>query len=197
MQKYIPIFIAGTTSLVAAQNTCAPSSPATCYTSPICDCQYCPGPAKTQGNAPVRPRTCNGDVVINVAGFYWNAHQDGMEYAIQNYVKVSDINSIRSVANLNNLVNAKFHTPDFEWDFGFKVGLGYNTTCDGWDLGVNWTHFRGKASSSIEAEPKDNQMLIALWSASNLVRNTLHNFAFQIDTDWHVNLDLIAFELAR
>ncbi|NGX59176.1 MAG: hypothetical protein KR126chlam3_00323 [Chlamydiae bacterium] len=116
------------------EDNCEPEPPATCYPENCNHC-YCLGPENYGVNAPVRPVTCNGDWVISAAGFYWNAHQDGMEYAIDNRVKHLD-DDTTGLLDLNNLINAEYKTPDFKWNWGFKVGLGYNTTCDGWDFGV-------------------------------------------------------------
>nr|NGX47543.1 hypothetical protein [Chlamydiota bacterium] len=65
---------------------CEPAPPAACNPADCCR-TYCMGPENYGVNAAVRPRTCNGDWVITVAGFYWNSHQDGMEYAVESKVK--------------------------------------------------------------------------------------------------------------
>ncbi|NGX36934.1 MAG: hypothetical protein K1000chlam2_00080 [Chlamydiae bacterium] len=57
---------------------CNPQPPATCYADDCNRC-YCLGPENIIANAPVNPRTCNGDLTITVAGLYWKARQDGME----------------------------------------------------------------------------------------------------------------------
>ena len=134
----------GITSIAsAASNNCAPTPAATCYPD-NCACSYCLGP--DQVNPPVNPITCNGDVQITVAGFYWNAHQDGMEYAIDNAVVApdDDPNTQADIQQLNNLIDAEYQTPNFKWDFGFKLGLAYAGCHDGWDVGLLWTWYKGK-----------------------------------------------------
>ncbi len=200
MQKsLLALSILGATNIaVAARGTdnCEPEPPATCYPENCNHC-YCLGPENYGVNAPVRPYTCNGDWVISAAGFYWIAHQDGMEYAIDNSVKNPD--DIFSYGEINNLIDAKYETPDFKWDWGFKVGLGYNTTCDGWDFGVVWTWYRGKANDHIETEIDDNHSLIPLWSAyaPELEVSSITLFATDIETHWKIQLNLIDIELGR
>ncbi|NGX37925.1 MAG: hypothetical protein K1000chlam2_01093 [Chlamydiae bacterium] len=199
MQKSLPILLSLASSAFAAQNqSCAPTQP-TCYSTGECNCQYCLGPVKILGNAPCRPKTCNGDWMITVAGFYWGAHQDGMEYAIDNHIanpgpsgSVTD----QTIQQLNNLIDADYKTPDFKWDWGFKVGVGYNTTCDGWDFGVMWTWYRGKADGQVETETDDNHTLIPLWSA---FASSLGNVDFTTDIQhhWKFKLSLIDIELGR
>nr|NGX27179.1 hypothetical protein [Chlamydiota bacterium] len=123
------IVVATILSGAKSRQDCAPSAPANCYADDCTHC-YCLGPENMQANAPVRPITCNGDIVITVAGFYWKASQDGMEYAIENEVIGSD--ALTFNPQLNNLIDSKFKTPNFDWDFGFKAGLAYNSPCDGW-----------------------------------------------------------------
>jgi len=200
-KSLIALSILGAANVASAargQENCAPEGPATCYADDCRSC-YCLGPVNTIANAPVNPRTCNGDWVINVAGFYWNAHQDGMEYAIDNNVKLQfegDTPNVPAVLELNNLIDAGYKTPDFKWDWGFKAGLGYNTTCDGWDFGITWTWYRGKANDHIEAEQDDNHTLLPLWSAfAGGFGLTL--YATDIETHWKLQLNLIDLEMGR
>jgi len=185
------------TSANAARNDrCEPEPGATCYPD---DCQrcYCLGPENTAVNPPVRPKTCDGDLFIEVAGFYWNAHQDGMEYAVQNHVRVLDPIAEFFTQSLNNLIDADYKDPDFKWDFGFKAALGYNSPCDGWDIGVYWTWYKGRASSHDESETDDNTTLIALWSAYSPPVFGEITYATDIQTDWDLKLNLVDVELGR
>ena len=179
---------------------CAPTPPATCYADDCTRC-YCLGPDNYGVNAPARPRTCNGDWVITLAGFYWNSHQDGMEYAIENNVanpgpNPDDTTGVPAILALNRLTDAKYKNPDFDWDWGFKAGIGYNTTCDGWDFGVVWTWYRGKAFDHVEAEPDDNRVLLPLWSAYAPLQGHVL-YATDIENHWKINMNLIDIELGR
>jgi hypothetical protein len=182
----------------ARDDRCAPEPPATCYQDDCRHC-YCLGPENYGVNAPTCPKTCDGDITITVAGFYWNSHQDGMEYAIDNHVQApvpADIVATIDTGPLNTLVDAEFLTPNFGWDWGFKAGIGYCSPCDGWDIGVLWTWYRGKASSHNERERDDNASLLPLWSAyAPLIGGTL--FATDIETSWKLELNLIDIELGR
>lgn len=177
---------------------CAPE-PGVCYTTDECDCYYCLGPTQIGVNPAVGPRTCNGDIMITVAGFYWGSNQDGMEYAIENAITLPTPQpdpSVDTILELNNVIDAKYKTPDFKWDWGFKVGIGYISACDGWDIGVLYTWYRGRASSHDEAEPDDNRTLITLWSEFAPAQGLI-TYATDIQTHWRLNLDLIDIELGR
>jgi len=180
-------------------DACGPTDPAPCY-SEDCGCTYCYGPENTAINPAVRPRTCNGDMVIDIAGFYWNAHMDGMEYAVNNHI-TNPVNLVdppleADIQTLNNLINASYETPDFKWDFGFKAGIGYNSACDGWDLGILWTWYQGRGSSHVEAQADNNQTLLPLWSAYSPLEGSVL-YATDIETNWKLKLNLIDLDLGR
>ncbi|NGX39184.1 MAG: hypothetical protein KR126chlam1_00506 [Chlamydiae bacterium] len=174
---------------------CDPISQATCHAEG-CECTYCLGPDNEAANAPVRPKTCNGDIAITVAGLYWNAHQDGMEFAIDNHVAVPANPTDLQIEVLNTLVDSHYQSPDFSWNFGFKLGLSYAGCHDGWDYGVLWTWYRGDSSSQVEADTNDNHTLITLWSDYSPPQGIV-TYATDIKEKWDLDLDLIDLEVGR
>ncbi|NGX36931.1 MAG: hypothetical protein K1000chlam2_00077 [Chlamydiae bacterium] len=187
----------------AAQNrdSCAPVPP-TCYATDDCTRCYCLGPENYGVNAPVCPLTCNGDWMIKVAGFYWNTHQDGMEYAVDNQITNPRVAGTTitttnpNILQLNRLINAKYKNPDWDWDWGFKVGVGYCTPCDGWDIGVTWTWYQGRANGQIEAEIDDNHTLLPIWSAFASAQGSVL-YATDIEHHYKLKLNLVDIELGR
>ena len=203
MQKTLLALLGVSSSMFAAQNQdrCAPEPGATCYPDDCKSC-YCLGPENTLANAPVCPYTCDGDISITVAGFYWTAHQDGMEFAINNAVRndVAEASTTQEVTNsverFTNLVDAEYVSPSSKWDFGFRFGLAYCNPCDGWDFGVYWTWFQPRAHKHIEAEESDCQVLLPLWSNfASTTGGTL--FATDIEAKWKLDLNIIDLELGR
>ncbi|NGX39180.1 MAG: hypothetical protein KR126chlam1_00502 [Chlamydiae bacterium] len=179
------------------EKSCNCEIPQAACNSEGCDCYYCYGPSNCAVNAPVRPKTCDGDIGITVSGFYWNAHQDGMEYAIKNQVSLIDPASPSATEALNTLVDARYETPNFKWDWGFKLGLSHSGCHDGWDIGVVWTWYRGRSSGHIEAEQDDNCTLIPLWTDFVHPRSGGITYARDIKEDWKLKLNLIDLELGR
>lgn len=193
--------------LVAQDNAAGvcgyPQPPAPCYsadTSPKCD--YCLGPENIAGNPAVYPYSCNGDVVLTIAGFYWNANQDGLEYALEDLVAIPPPGTFDNTNRISSIIEGEFLKPRPQWDWGFKLGLGYNSSHDGWDVQVLWTHFKNRASSCVESD--DNATLLPLWSgfATNAVSfgtgagsNPL--YATDMSSTWSLKLDLVDLEFGR
>ncbi len=48
-----------------------------------------------------------------------------------------------------NAYPAKHYYLDTKWDPGFRVGLGWNTAHDGWDVYLNYTWFHNKSHKSV------------------------------------------------
>ena len=190
--------LVGLTSVLSAavSDNCCTKAPAPCYPDELI-CVYCVGP--DQVNPSVRPKSCDGSWLVTLAGFYWNTHEDGLEFAVDNSVFVRSIPLPTQTQELNNLIDAEYKNPIFKWDFGFKAGLAYNCTHDGWDLGAVWTWYRGSASSHVEAEIDNNHTLLPLWSAfggSIIIPYTII-WARDIEAHWSMTLNLADVELGR
>lgn len=70
---------------------------------------------------------------------YWKAHVDQLEYAIDG------INFPASSGETREL--------NWNWDSGFKAGIGYIFSGCGWDIYLNYTRFHTKAKDSSSPEP--------------------------------------------
>ncbi len=71
---------------------------------------------------------------------YWHAKVGGTEFAYTD----ADTNSSLPI-------RGRVKDVDFEWDWGFRVGLGYNLKHDGWDARVGYTHFDSSGSDAVTA----------------------------------------------
>jgi hypothetical protein len=183
-------------------DACMPEPAAPCYSLDTPPCDYCLGPENVAGNPSVRPYTCGGDVVLEVAGFYWNAHQDGLEFALSDSV-LAPATTTSNPSQLNNLIQAEYLNPKAKWELGFKLGLGYDSTHDGWDLMLLWTHYRGRAKKEADLDLEDNSSLLPLWSAfstsAGVAGTGIDNllYATNVEARWKLRLDLVDLELGR
>ncbi len=42
---------------------------------------------------------------------------------------------------------------DFKWDYGFRIGIGYNLSHDDWDMICNWSWFDTSATNAVSPKP--------------------------------------------
>lgn len=183
------------TSLYAKE--CPPDLAAPCYSAPEPECDLCLGPNNFAASAAVGPATCNGDFLVILEGLYWKACQEGLEYAIQTQVMGTDIMSLNPT--LNNLIDAHYISPDFGWDFGFRLGAGYVSTCDGWDVNLLWTRYTNCATTETDSSEDENIALLPIWSAFQFphAATTPVLFANSIESFWNLRLNLVDVELGR
>jgi hypothetical protein len=91
-------------------------------------------------NPPANPKVKEGaDIFITGEATFMKAHENGLEYAFES-------NNDAACPALDMFGKHPKH--DFEW--GFKVGLGYVFPHDGWDLYVNYTRFNGHSRTCHE-----------------------------------------------
>lgn len=88
-------------------------------------------------NTAARPFIKDGyDFWLFGEALYWQAAEENLPYATQ--VKPSEN-------------RRKLKTVDFNWDWGFRIGLGGNTSRDGWDIDIYWTRIRNNARNHTHA----------------------------------------------
>lgn len=85
---------------------------------------------------------------------------------------------------------------DFEWDWGLRVGLGYNFEHDGWDLKGQFTWFDTNGSDSTRAGI--NSSIVPLRGSSTIVAtaaNTGNQFLFSASAKSQYDFDYTAIDL--
>ncbi|HSX11681.1 MAG TPA: Lpg1974 family pore-forming outer membrane protein [Chlamydiales bacterium] len=109
---------------------------------------------------------------------FLHATEDGLYYATQVKNNPSEAGDIKNI--------------DFEWDSGFRVGLGYRMPHDKWEVFANWTHFVTDASGSLANTtdlvfPEWNTVLFSL--PGDLISS--------IGASWKLHLNTLDGEMAR
>jgi hypothetical protein len=96
---------------------------------------------------------------------YWHAKVGGTEFA---YTDNDPVGALPIKGRVKHI--------DFEWDWGFRFGLGYNFDHDGWDIRAEYTYFDSNGSDSTSAGL--NSTVIPLRGTSGIVA-TVANPAYQ------------------
>jgi hypothetical protein len=141
-------------------------------------------------NPPARPEVKDGyNFFVTADLLYWNYHVDGVPYCIES----------RSTAG-NRIVDGTVENAHFDWDWGFKVGLGYNMAHDGWDVYLNWTRFHPEKSRRAESAPSGGAMgtlfttQVAPDGTGSVAAPEVVNHA---DVSYRMRMDLVDLELGR
>lgn len=74
-----------------------------------------------------------------VDGLYWQAQEDGLDYAIQN-----SNGAVR-------ITNGTVRRMDFDKNGGFRIGAAYRTPCDDYVCSAFWTRFHTKDNDCVSA----------------------------------------------
>ncbi len=91
-------------------------------------------------NPPGRPQVRDGVNLFFIGELLcWNAHENGLPVAVVNR------------GSSSNLSNSKAKTIHSDWDLGLRVGIGYNTPHDGWDLDLTWVRLHTEGSEHIHS----------------------------------------------
>lgn len=151
---------------------------------------------------------CDWGVFITGDFLYWYANESNLSYGL----KLVALQPSPGSSNLT-LAPRSFKNINPEWKPGFRVGIGLNTQCDGWDLYLNWTSYQNTAHNSASVADFSGIITAAPFLAPGLNQEVLLNpwvnpaVSFttdgvlplfnQIKAKWHLNLNQIDLELGR
>lgn len=139
---------------------------------------------KTAGgmiNPQGRPQIRDGADLFVFADFlYWNAHENGLQVAVKNE------------GSGTNLSDSDAQTLKGKWNVGFRLGVGYNTPHDGWDLKFTWLRFTDNGSKNGHTHAP-NYFLPTIIPPANV---GLGN-ADSVKSHWRMRLDQLDLDLGR
>ena len=98
---------------------------------------------ETEDCCPCQTR-CSGKVFLGAELLYWRAFNSGINICLPDDVS----ETITPGGQVISTFRGKTRNPRFEWNPGFRVGAGYESTSGHWDFAVLWTHLDSKAHSS-------------------------------------------------
>lgn len=116
-------------------------------------------PTVPSKDATLTARICPDSSGIYFTGdfIWWRARGEELFFA----AKVSDF---QIDANGNGFIKAKDKEVSYEFDPGWKLGIGGNLPWDGWDIYLNWTHFHNHPTNTLSSSTPD---IIALFGGGN------------------------------
>ncbi len=121
------------------------------------------------------------DLWLNGEMLFWQSNIGSMSYGTTS--KSSTTIDDGHVKNLH-----------FDWEFGFRLGLGYRLPHDKWDLFVNYTYVHGKG----QGHAGGSDTVVFPVFATNFGATPINPFfADSAKAHWHMNLNMADVELGR
>lgn len=140
--------------------------------------------ANAMVNPSGRPQVRDGvDLFFTADCLLWQAHENGLGYAIK---------AEEDQPTASALYDSSVKNMDFNWNFGFRVGLGWNTPHDGWDVTTNWTWFQNKANRNLKAGSDDILLPTNQFAAGSTAVGYKNSTA-----KWKLLLNMIDLEMGR
>ncbi|MBY0530219.1 MAG: hypothetical protein K2P51_08565 [Rhabdochlamydiaceae bacterium] len=131
-------------------------------------------------NTPVRPIVQNGiNLWFKGEALVFQAVEENLTYAYKGF-------------NSASRIERDFKTVHFNWDWGFRLGTGYNTPYDGWDIKLDWMRINNTARGKVKAGGSHEALFELFVNAAN-VNDTGTDF----HAHWHTLLNQIDLNLGR
>lgn len=142
--------------------------------------------------APPYSKACSTkwDVFANV--FYWCAQESGADIIATKQL-TGGVPAL-TPAPPNGEKTFQFYEPSFNWDFGFRAGLGYQMEHDQWDVQLYYTWFRTEAKGHLGTS--EGESLLSSFFGSFFAVTALFPYT-STDFKWNLLLNMFDWELGR
>jgi len=151
----------------------------------------------------LRTKTVQGTYVGKTPGFlngpgfyfnadfiYWKPDEDGLEYAY----KFKSLNNVGP----NFVQNGRLEDVDFEYEPGFRLGAGWTTDYDEWDVYACWTWLHASASDHAHNHQPGVDVLVPLWFPVQLaLTNNFQRSAESASGHWRLHYNVLDVNLGR
>lgn len=183
----------------AQQNNCEQTRCSDCRCSP-CACEPCcvPKPKKCIDCECYTPAyydlQCAWGANLSIDFLYWYARETNLSHAVEGTLFAN------TTANNFLFQPTSYEHLDTQWSPGFRVGLGWDTECDGWDSNLNWTYMNNKKSQTTSVDPLVNTTFTEGASAPVLFNPWVNLGVFpftSVKAKWALQFNQVDLELGR
>lgn len=153
-----------------------------------------PIPSDTGSNSytlqSARPSVTKGWNLFTQADWlYWKTNETGLGYALnQEHFDITnpDVMGFGEVAN-----------PKFDWQSGFRVGMGYNIPHDDWSVTLLWTWCEGKGEDSQDSTHKDLPTILPVFIHPNIYNTESIAACRAAQYDALIHLNILDLDLGK
>lgn len=153
------------------------------------------------------------DIGVSLQGefLYWYAKETKLSYASLAQSEVVGFDN-RDIPE-STINRKKIFELGVDWNPGFRVGLGVNSACDGWDYLINWTSYRATRSDSASVPSFTDEIISGngafvlqnLWERNVSIGEYFSSQGAQIlpmlydriRADWKFRFNRVGMELGR
>jgi len=150
-------------------------------------------------NPPSRPVVKDGsDLWIQGEALYMQATEDSISYVISSDDTANIVTTSTTGAATTPFIDGRVSNPHYNWNWGFRVGAGYNLPHDGWDMMLNWTWFRSDLHGHKNVEP--GQFLFPTAVPPGTSNSAIAGVPVHVDhasVHGRLRLNLLDFEMGR
>jgi Legionella pneumophila major outer membrane protein precursor len=199
MKAPLALLALSMSTALVADNCCDPCCKPCCVPQPrapiCCEC-YTPAFYEMQ---------CDLGLFGTVDFLYWYGRENGLSYAIVE--KTVPLGSV-DVAMTTATTPISYKYTNAKWKPGVRLGLGWNTDCDGWDAYLNWTYYKGKQTGSTKVAPFSGpipavggQGVLLPWANNAIGYGGVGAFGINLynsgSAQWQLTLNQIDLEMGR
>lgn len=112
-------------------------------------------------------------ITVSGSALYWKAYEEGLDYVIKN-----------TGIPINN--NGSVERPVFDWNWGYRIDLGYEIPKKKMDLNLCWTRYTTQGTVSDQVTSPTT--LFSVWSIPNGAGNA---YEYQSKAHTHLALNII------
>lgn len=116
-------------------------------------------------------------ITLSASALYWNAYEDGLDYAIKN----------EGSSGVDN--DGSIERACFDWDWGVRVDLGYEVPAKKLNLDLSWTYY--KTENTISNSAVAPTTLFSVWTIPSATAGTA--FEYQSQAHSHLRFDMLDF----
>lgn len=162
-------------------------------------------------NPPFYVQNCDCGIFAFVDILVWYARETNLPYAMEFTSTLLPAATTVGTDVLVGVPVAIFYN-DADWDPGFRLGAGWNSTCDSWDVSLYWTYYHNKSkntsTSGVTSLAITDGVVFLPQAGQTLLINPWVNSSFstyfggalsfdEITAQWRLNFNQIDLELGK
>jgi len=120
---------------------------------------------------------------------YWQASETGLEYALNQ--------DMFDVIHPVFMGFGEVANPKFDWQSGFRAGIGYHIPHDHWDLSLLWTWNEGQGSDSQKSKQEHSPTVLPILIHPNTYNDEAIIACMTASYDALIHLNLVDLDLGR